>query len=242
MVERKLYGEVVDIKTLEDKAIGEMYTLMDTFYDNVGRSNFEEDLMEKRDVILLNDSEGNIRGFSTLMLLEEEVSGRPVNALFSGDTIIHRDYWGEQELPSLWGGYVAKLVGEMPPEGELYWFLMSKGYKTYRFLPAFFNDFHPRYDRDFPEDQKEILDTFALSRFPDNYDPSTGLISFGGDKDHLKEGVAEIGECELRKPHIKYFVEKNPGWAKGDELACIASLSMDNFNRRAIDLILRKTG
>ena len=35
----------------------------------------------------------------------------------------------------------------------------------------------------------------------------------------------------MRKPDIKYFVERNPRWESGDELACLVRLTKDNFNR-----------
>ena len=48
------------------------------------------------------------------------------------------------------------------PRAEFYWFLISKGYKTYRFLPLFFREFYPRHDAPTPAWAKEILD--ALGR------------------------------------------------------------------------------
>lgn len=228
---KNLDGEVVGINSLLESNIDEMYGLMASYYDNVNRSTFQRDLSEKRDVILLRDSnEGTIKGFSTLMLLEQTVDQKPITALFSGDTIIDKEYWGTNKLPKWWGRYAFSLIDEIP-DRELYWFLMSKGYKTYRFLPVFFNEFHPRRGVEFPEREKRILDAFAYSKFPEHYNPETGVISFGGKKDHLKQGVADVDESRMQNPDIKYFVERNPGWESGDELACLVRLTKDNFNR-----------
>lgn len=195
--------------------------------------SFQKDLSEKEDVILLRNGSEEIKGFSTLMLLEQTVDEDPITALFSGDTIIDREYWGENELPKWWGRYAFSLIDEVPGR-ELYWFLMTKGYKTYRFLPVFFNDFYPRYDQEFLEREKIILDAFASVKFPNNYNPLTGVVSFDGRKDNLREGIADIDERRMNDPHIRYFVERNPGWIQGDELCCLMPLRKDNFNRLAV--------
>ena len=228
---KNLNGEIVRIDSITEDNIEDMYNLMCAYYDNVCKGNFQRDLLEKRDVILLRDSnERIIKGFSTLMLLDQIIDEKPVTALFSGDTIIDKEYWGENELPKWWGRYAFSLIDEMPDK-ELFWFLMSKGYKTYRFLPVFFNEFYPRRGTEFPEREKRILDSFAYSKFPKNYNSETGIISFSGKKDHLKQGIAEIDESRMKNPDIKYFVEKNSNWQQGDELACIIKLTKDNFNR-----------
>ena len=230
-ITKSLDGEILGTKILTKSDIGEMYRLMNSHYNNMDIETFQGDLSEKKDVILLRESDGrSIKGFSTLMLLEETVNGNPITALFSGDTIIDKEYWGTNELPKMWGRYAFSLIDEMPDQ-ELYWFLMSKGYKTYRFLPVFFNEFYPRRGVEFPERDKEILDTFASSKFPRNYNPQTGIISFGEEKDSLKQGIADIDESRMKNSDVRYFVERNPNWYRGDELACLVKLTKDNFNR-----------
>ena len=117
-----------------------------------------------------------------------------------------------------------------------YWFLMSKGYKTYRFLPVFFNDFYPKFNGSADQDYKSVLDTFAALKFPNNYQPERGLIVFQG-KDRLKRGIADIDEKRMRDEHIRYFTQINPKWAEGDELACITRIDRDNLKCRACMLL-----
>ncbi len=234
---KNLTGEIERISSLEENDVDEMYKLMTSYNDDVDRKTFLNDLYEKRDVILLRNSLGKkLKGFSTLMLLEQNIDGNDMTALFSGDTIIDKNYWGENELARMWGRYAFSLIDEFPDK-ELYWFLMSKGYKTYRFLPVFFNEFYPRRDLEFPDKEKRILDVFAFFKFGENYDPKTGIISFDGKKDHLKGGVADITESRKKNPDIEYFEKKNPNWARGDELACIIKLTKDNFNKMAQRII-----
>ena len=112
------------------------------FYDNVDRRSFETDFQEKHWVILLQDPvEQCVRGFSTQLLLHVTCDGRPMRALFSGDTIVHNEYWARNPLAHIWG-HLAMSLMENANDDPLFWFLTTKGYKTYRYLPVFFHEFY----------------------------------------------------------------------------------------------------
>lgn len=241
MLSSKLSGNIVKVRDLGSFEIERMFYLMNMNYADIKRSNFEKDLSEKSDVILLKDKTSwEIQGFSTLMILEDRIKNESVKALFSGDTIIDKNYWGDSELECQWGRYAFSLI-DKNPNTNLYWLLMSKGYKTYRFLPVFFNDFYPRFDKETPIYEKEIINVFANKKFPDNYDSSRGLVLFNGQKDKLRKGIADIEEFRLKDPHINYFVKINPNWMQGDELVCLVKLSKDNFNHLAHRVINKKS-
>lgn len=210
-----------------------MYQLMTTHYDRVSRTQFDQDLAEKDAVILLRDStDHSICGFSTQKIMQLVVDGVLLRVIFSGDTIIARAYWGEQELGHAWSRLVAEIRNEQP-EQPLYWFLISKGYRTYLYLPLFFHEFYPRYDRPTPPREQKILDLLALARYPQHYDLGRGLIVFPESHGNLKGDLAEISEHRLRNPHIRYFLERNPGYAEGHELACLAEISATNMRSYA---------
>jgi hypothetical protein len=52
--------------------------------------------------------------------------------------------------------------------------------------------------------------------------------------------VGDITALERQDPRIALFEQKNPGWAAGDELACLAELQTDNFRRSALRLLSRQ--
>jgi hypothetical protein len=220
-----LDASVVPVSGLSIRDVERMHALMDRYYENVGRKTFVSDLMEKDAVTLVRDAAGAIRGFSTIMDLTACVGGMPVTAVFSGDTVIDRDCRGGNELQSAWARHV---VGRAAARSHpTYWFLISKGYKTYRFLPVYFREFMPSPDGT-DESLARIRDVFARQKFGDAYDPSTGLIRVG-HKDRLRPDVAPVTARRLRDRHVRYFVSQNPGWQSGDELACIARISEDNM-------------
>jgi hypothetical protein len=228
----KLRGRLVRVDEVTREQRDAMFALMRQHYENVRRDTFERDLDEKRWVIqLLGPDGGRLCGFSTQMLLEASVGGRPVTALYSGDTIVAREHWGDTALTHVWGRLALELMGAHG--GGLYWFLISKGYKTYRFLPIFFDEFYPRHDRPTPPGARAVLDALGRARFGAGYDAAAGLVRGGPGKDRLRPGVADLTPGRLRDPHVAFFARRNPGHARGDELCCLAPLTRANFTAAA---------
>jgi hypothetical protein len=233
----RLQGRLLLVKDVTLAQRDAMFALMDRHYENVRRRAFDVDLNEKRWVILLSDpATGAVCGFSTQVVLYAEVEGRRVRALFSGDTIVDRDHWGDSALSHVWGRLALELIDAASDE-ELYWFLISKGYKTYRFLPLFFREFFPRHDAPTPDDVRQVIDALARRKFPAAYDATAGVVRAGPAKDRLRPGVAEVTPERRRDPHVAFFVGRNPSHAHGDELCCLAPLTRANFTPAAYRVI-----
>jgi hypothetical protein len=232
-----LRGRLLAAAALTDTRREAMFALMDRYYLNLRRSLFEQDLAEKRWVIWIEDEvTRELRGFSTQMLLNVQVGGTPVAALFSGDTIVARECWNEQTLTHVWGRLALALMDRFPP-GSLYWFLISKGYKTYRFLPIFFHEFYPRPDVPTPLEVRRVMDVLGRHKFPSHYDPVRGVIEAWDGKDRLRDGVAEITPQRLKDAHVRFFLERNPRHEDGEELCCLAPLTRANFTAAAYRVI-----
>ena len=229
----QLCSKIIPIAEVGSEQRAQMFALMTQYYAGMKRDVFEKDLGEKCWVIeLLECDTGRIRGFSTQMILESVVGNRPVRALFSGDTIVHRRYWGQTELAQAWGRLVLTLIDQHPAQ-KLFWFLISKGYKTYRYLPVFFREFYPRLDVPTPGWAVETIDALGRRKYPGAYDAQAGIIRAQRSGCRLRRGIADITAERLRDPHIRFFMERNPGHHRGDELCCIAPLSRENFTAAA---------
>ncbi len=232
-----LNGEVVRVADITDCQRSQMFSLMETYYEHMDRSAFELDLDEKHWVILLQDpTHGVVRGFSTQMMLDVSVDGWPVRALFSGDTIIDREHWARNPLAQVWGQFALSLI-DADPSAHLYWFLIAKGYKTYRFLPVFFHEFYPRHDGPTPAWASDVIDALGRHKYPTTYYPGAGIVRADHFGCRLRPHVAEITERRLQDPHVRFFSETNPGHACGNELCCIALLTRENFTSAAYRVI-----
>ena len=53
----------------------------------------------------------------------------------------------------------------------------------------------------------------------------------------MRAGLADVTPQRLKDPHVRYFVDRNPNFLAGDELCCLAPLTVDNFSRTARRLI-----
>jgi hypothetical protein len=205
-----------------------MLRLMERYYENVRPERFEADLAEKEWVALLHEIDGvALRGFSTLMRLEDEVDGEPVTAFFSGDTVVSRGYRRETLLPRLLGRLFFHLA-EGIKDRAVYWFLISSGYKTYRMLPVFFRTFHPCHAYACPADVRRVMDRLASRKYPDEYDADRGVVRLR-QATPLKAGVADVTEQRLKDPHVAFFEKANPGHLHGDELVCLTEVDLRNL-------------
>jgi hypothetical protein len=204
-----------------------MHALFTRYFAGSSAATFRRDLEQKNWVILLRDETGELRGFSTLLFYTTQAQGQTLSVVYSGDTIIQREYWGTPELPRSWIKTVLQVTADMPQ--PVYWLLISSGYKTYRFLSVFYKSFYPRCDTPTPPETQALMDQLAQERFGTDYDPARGVVRFADGATPLKEGVAEVDEERLRDPHIAFFVARNPGHIQGDELVCLTWIHPDNF-------------
>jgi len=228
-----LTGRIVPVEELTLARRDEMFALMDRYYANVRRAEFDSDLAEKDWVIEVSlTASGTLCGFSTQMVLRLDVGGRNVRGLFSGDTIIDPSFWNNNPLAGLWGRLALGLI-DQSPDDELCWLLICKGYKTYRFLPTFFREFYPRHDRPTPAWARARLRAFGMAKYASQFDAISGIINAAAHGARLRTGVAEITPQRMLNPDVRYFCEQNPRHASGDELCCLAPLSRANFTAAA---------
>ncbi|SRR5207247_1668871 len=233
----RLRSETLDIGDVSAADRRAMYEIFARHYDCVTWEHFVADLEEKNAVILLRAAPGGrICGFSTQRLFRCCTAGVDVRVIFSGDTVVDRSFWGEQELGKAWCRFVSGVFYD-DPDVPLYWLLISKGYRTYLYLPLFFNEFWPRVDRPTPRAVQRILDAAAGARFPSDYNSTTGLVVFPTSLGQLKPELAVIPERRRANPHVQFFLQKNPGFAGGNELVCLAEISPQNLKRFAARII-----
>ena len=223
----KLTSRVLKITDITDDNIDQMLRLMQVHYDNVSREVFLEDLSEKDYVILLEDIDG-IKGFSTQMKLEHTIDGKTVMVVFSGDTIIDKLYWGTLALPVTFGKMMLD-IKDQHKDKDLYWFLISKGYRTYRFLPTFFETYYPNVNGTEDRFEKQLLGEIAKTKFGSSFDSKTCVIYAHPNSQSVKAGICDISDQRRKDKHIAFFEKRNPGYANGDELACIARFDRDNL-------------
>ena len=96
-------------------------------------------------------------------------------------------------------------------------YMVSKIYSLKPYMVGMkFKHFYPRYDADTPKEMKNIVDEYAASikRPRESYNPTSHVISAERNYSQLKEYLTTLSKQDLENRHIRYFIEKNPGWQK----------------------------
>ena len=231
----RLKGKIQTVRSLTKTDKDRMFSLMTLHYDNVNYEKFLSDLVEKESVLVLYDQTGSIQGFTTFMIIESVFQHQKIFALYSGDTIVDRHFWGQLELFRVFGGLFKKLLLEQ--REPLYWFLLTKGTKTYSMLPLFFKEFYPSYASPTPPYEQGLKDHLASEKFGTYYLKDEGIVRVCPQADRLKESLAQLPENKRLKQHVIFFTEQNPGYLDGDELVCLARISQPNFTRTALRFV-----
>lgn len=225
----RLHGRIVATDTLSTSIRDAMFTLLMSHFVGVDRPTFDADLDEKTSAILLEDDAGCLRGFSTMVVYASRVTERRTYVVYSGDTIVDRAWWGTPALARTWVRAVRQLAA--PDADEVYWLLLTSGFRTYRFLPVFFRDFCPRYDRRTCLDEA-LLSILARERFGERFDADLGIVRLARPQ-VLSPDLRALPPGRLIDPHVAFFLARNPGFTCGDELACLARIDDSNLTPAA---------
>ena len=233
-----LHAFIMPPSDLSSSLKREMFGLFQECYEDVETAQFDDDLSAKDHIILLKDRDDHIQGFTTLEVLDFEIEGGRSRAIYSGDTIVHPNHWGNLSLSRAFIGLVNG-IRERSPETPLFWFLIVKGHRTYRYLPTYFRDYYPQYGKPTPSHLRQIIDHLSFEKFGAQYDHGKGVIQHTQPKDRLKPHYSSVPRKDIDRKEVQYFLKRNPGYVDGDELACIAEICPGNLHahvNRAIQM------
>lgn len=222
-----IHARVVASADIDAAQRDAMFALYRRHFDAADHARFHADLADKQQVIEVRDAAGTLRGFSTVACYRREFDGRSLRVLFSGDTVVDEASWGQQALAFGFIRYAAQTQAQS--DEPLYWLLISKGHRTYRYLSAFSIDYAPSPERVTPPDQQRLMDFLARDRYGDAYDPRRGVVRFAQSHGHLRADLATVPAIHAHLPEVAYFLERNPGYAQGEELVCLCRLAADNL-------------
>jgi hypothetical protein len=226
-VEQSVHAtRLVSVAALDEPLKRQMASLYLASYEATSEALFLHDLAQKHEVLLLYAGD-ELVGFTTLKMLEREWLGRPIHVVYSGDTVVEREHWGQQALAFSWIARMGELKREQP-DVPLYWLLLVKGHRTFRYLPVFGKSFHPHWSID-RSDLKPLADALASEMFPGDYNPETGVVEFSRSRGHLKAHLAEPVPTELEREGVRFFLERNPGYRRGHELVCLCEVEEPNM-------------
>lgn len=222
-------GRLIEREQLTAAERAAMWALMDRHFLGVAPGVFERDLAAKDHAILLTDRDGVLRGFTTLSVVPVRFAGEALTAVYSGDTIVDRGARGSFALAATWIDSIRRLRQADPATlaaRRMVWLLICSSPRTYRFLPLFFRDYHPRAGATPPAEVRRLIDHLAHARYGDAYDPVRRVVRLPDPQPLRPELHPAAGE---RDEHDRCFLGANPGHHRGDELVCFTELDDDNL-------------
>lgn len=221
-----MIGELLERRKLGSAEIAEMYRLFSSHFERVSESRFRADLAAKDWVIRIRD-DSQLLGFTSVRLLHRNANGKPLDLIYSGDTIVKPEARSTTLLARTWIDSVRR-IGQWCGNPQLHWLLLVSGFRTYRLLPVFWKEFYPSYRGDTPVEVRSTMSTLAASLFGPDYLPDAGVVRFR-EPQPLRPELACIPDNRFDDPHVQFFAGANPGHFQGDELVCWARLSEDNL-------------
>lgn len=217
-----------------------MADLLDQHFERVTHDVFEQDLADKTHAVLLIDDNDRLVGFSTFAIYTTPgPDGEPTTIVCSGDTIVASQARTSSILPSAWIQAVHQLH-EQTENADLYWLLITSGYRTYRFLPVFVKAYYPGVGQEYDAEMTAWMHKLATKRWAEQYCPETGIVRLANAQP-LQPHLRELPARRRADPNISFFRDRNPGHASGDELVSLARLNTSNLTRAGVRMLHAKT-
>ena len=229
----KLSSCVVDVKEINETILDRMYKLMCSAYHGTSRDKITKDLSNKQYVLLLSDENKILQGFTTMQIFDSIFRNKTVKIIYSGDTIINKEARGDLELMRAWWKFACSIQNKFPQQ-DIYWMLISKGWRTYKFFPLFFKEFYPSKEMKTPQEFQDFIDRLGTFKFPDEYQNGIVIPKF---PDFLIDAQNDVPFYKQDDADIQFFLKQNPGFIKGNELVCVTHLSPDNLTKTGVRLL-----
>jgi hypothetical protein len=224
----KIYTRYQKLDHISVQEVREMFKVFCRYYENTSLEQFVSDLERKSGAFIIRRKiDDAIVGFSTMGIYHMEVDGKKIRGIFSGDTILEKEYWGNRAMNA---AFVKRVVWEAlkDPFTPQYWFLISKGYKTFLLLTRNFPDYYPHPNRENGH-MKHIVEAYCDKLFPGHLNKESMVLDFGDGYNCLKNNVTPISREQREETDIAFFEQRNPQWERGTELPCVGRADLVTF-------------
>ena len=211
---------------LDQRQRDEMFGMLARYFEGVTREQFEHDLAEKDWIIEIRNG-SRLVGFTTLRVTTSIFDHASITAIYSGDTIVAPEAWGTPALARAWIAGVNRIRASFPGQ-RCFWLLLTSGFRTYRFLPVFWREFFPRFDCPTPPSTHALLLQLAREGYGACFDSVAGVVRFPKPQ-RLRGSLAVVPEGRNCNPHVAFFLARNPGHPRGDELVCVTEICEANL-------------
>lgn len=240
MKSRNRYSLVQTIDELSEADRRKMFGIMQEHFAGLSEEKFNSDLDEKNWVVRVNDASGDIQGFSTLKLMEQEIDGELIYGFYSGDTVLSVEATGDPSWIAAWGDHVFSQAELLKP-AKSYWVLLSSSFRTYTIISSCYKKFLPNPTEEFDPKLRRIMSNFIKQKFPYEYDEQKNLVSLKEPVSYKEKDMINLN-FNHKRANTSYFYQANPNYKNGDMLGCITEITPSNLTKVGVRLVYGPNG
>ena len=222
----RLHPYVCNPQLLDNISMEELFTFGKSMVStDITCETFRKVVVSYKLAILFRERlDGSLRGMCLLSKDQIEHNGKKLNTIKLGLALFHNYYQGGPYLYYVIIYHALKAL-MLSPRTPVYILTKLFSYKSYLALVNTCKEVYPVYNKEIPEMQRSLLNSFADSvRFPnETYNPDTFILE--REMSHIRAHAANISYKDLQNPHIKFFATQNPGWQKGHCMFCITQVT-----------------
>ena len=209
---------------LDELSIRELYNFLMTMVDaaSVTVQQLRKVLLSYTHAVFCRRrSDGSLRGVMFVGIdRKQQDNGKPYTVINVGLCYFQLNYRGGPYIYS----FIAFLFLKefiLHPLTPLYVLGKTYSYKSYLVMIHYLKYSYPRYDHKTPDFLLDIVSDYGLKvKLPNEaYNMDTFVIE--REQIRMKKYLTIVDENALKDPHIKFFVDRNPGWIKGHQLITI---------------------
>ena len=236
----RLHVYVSKTQCMDEVSVNELYSFLIKMMDSeVSIKGFHSLLRTYKYAIMCRErTDGSLRGVMLMGVDKRELNGLKYTLIRLGLAFFQNYYSGGPLLYYVTAYHILKQL-ILHPLTPLFVVGKAFSYKSYLLMCNYCSLSYPRYDRETPQFAKEVINEFAKScKSPsEEYDEETFVLK--REKTRIRPGLVEVTEKELKNPNIKFFVERNPGWAKGHQLMLLGEFRWQDFGRMVWKSVMR---
>lgn len=199
-------------------------------------------IAERERVVIYWDDRDELLGLVTLDMRHERFMGRDVVAIYTGNTWIAPHMRGKNLIQRL--GFESFVRSSVRwPRAEKFWFFGSNSYKSYLALARNFRDYWPRPDRAIPAWESAYMLHLTRAIYHADVDPAR-MVYEAESARSFNEDETRVPEALTGDRDVRFFVDRNPHYAKGAKLMCLGPLTLANWSvlgRRSVARLVRRS-
>ncbi len=197
-----------------------------TFGSRYFEGALEASLRTKQEVILLRDQAGSLVGIGGVEMFDLTVNGRTVTVIHAGNAAFADETRGQSHVQRLGFRYFLRAKGAHPLR-PVYLAYTTFSWRSYLMLTRNFGVSWPRADAVMQEEVAALYELVGRRLMGERFESASGLTR--NLERRLRPEIAALPARLEQDVDARFFVQRNPGYASGDVVLCLAPLDAGNW-------------